>query len=208
TCSGHGYVEAPGVCPQCKGKGTIEQTGGRMKFNVTCPRCHGTGKNISTCPTCHGHGSIDRTEPLEVRIKPGTRDGQRIRIPGKGNAGLRGGPAGDLYVIIRSGDHPIFRRQGDDIYLTVPITATEAALGAKIEVPTIDGRTLLKIPPGTQSGQKLRLRAKRVRSSKKYFTFPTQRIQFVLFSRMRTLRRRMQRARGSPTEVAIEIGNS
>ena len=138
-----------------------------MKFNVTCPRCHGTGKNISTCPTCHGEGSIERTEPLEVRIKPGTRDGQRIRIPGKGNAGLRGGPAGDLYVIIRSGDHPIFRREGDDIYLTVPITATEAALGAKIEVPTIDGRTLLKIPPGTQSGQKLRLRGKGVPSASK-----------------------------------------
>ncbi len=167
TCSGHGYVEAPGVCPQCKGKGTIEQTGGRMKFNVSCPRCHGTGKNISTCPTCHGEGSIERTEPLEVRIKPGTRDGQRIRIPGKGNAGLRGGPPGDLYVIIRSGDHPIFRREGDDIYLTVPITATEAALGAKIEVPTIDGRTLLKIPPGTQSGQKLRLRGKGVPSASK-----------------------------------------
>jgi len=167
TCSGHGYVEAPGVCPRCKGKGTIEQTGGRMKFNVTCPRCHGTGKNISTCPTCHGEGSIERTEPLEVRIKPGTRDGQRIRIPGKGNAGLRGGPALDLYVTIRSGDHPIFRREGDDIYLTVPITATEAALGAKIEVPTIDGRTLLKIPPGTQSGQKLRLRGKGVPSASK-----------------------------------------
>jgi molecular chaperone DnaJ len=167
TCSGHGYVEAPGVCPQCKGKGTIEQTGGRMKFNVTCPRCHGTGKNVSTCPTCHGEGSIERTEPLEVRIKPGTRDGQRIRIPGKGNAGLRGGPPGDLYVIIRAGEHPIFRREGDDIYVTVPITATEAALGAKIEVPTIDGRTLLKIPPGTQSGQKLRLRGKGVPSASK-----------------------------------------
>jgi molecular chaperone DnaJ len=167
NCSGHGYIEAAGVCPQCKGKGTVEQTGGRMKFNVPCPRCHGTGKNISTCPVCHGEGSLERTEPLEVRIKPGTRDGQRIRIPGKGNAGLRGGPSGDLYAIIRAGDHPIFRREGDDIYLTVPVTATEAALGAKIEVPTIDGRTLLKIPPGTQSGQKLRLREKGVPSATK-----------------------------------------
>jgi molecular chaperone DnaJ len=167
NCSGHGYIEAAGVCPQCKGKGTIEQTGGRMKFNVPCPRCHGTGKNLSSCPVCHGEGSVERTEPLEVRIKPGTRDGQRIRIPGKGNAGLRGGPPGDLYVIIRAGDHPIFRREGDDIYVTVPVTATEAALGAKIEVPTIDGRTLLKIPPGTQSGQKLRLREKGVPSATK-----------------------------------------
>ena len=167
SCHGSGFVEAPGVCPQCHGKGTIEQTGGRMKFNVQCPRCHGTGKNISTCPTCHGEGTIERTEPLEVRIKAGTRDGQRIRLAGKGNAGLHGGAPGDLYVIIKTGDHPVFHRDGDDIRLTVPVTATEAALGAKIEVPTIDGRTLLKIPPGTQSGQRLRLREKGVPSATK-----------------------------------------
>jgi molecular chaperone DnaJ len=167
NCRGNGYVEAPGVCPQCKGKGTIEQTGGRMKFNVTCPRCHGTGKNISTCPVCHGEGTVERTEPLEVRIKPGTRDGQRIRIPGKGNAGSHGATTGDLYVIIRAGDHPVFHREGDDIHLTVPVTATEAALGAKVEVPTIDGRAQLKVPPGTQSGQKLRLREKGVPSARK-----------------------------------------
>src|SRR5438094_4747989 len=117
NCSGHGYVEAGGVCPQCKGKGTIEQTGGRMKFNISCPRCHGTGKNISTCSVCHGEGSIERTEPLEVRIKAGTRDGQRIRIAGKGNAGLPGGPPGDLDVMIRTGDHPVFHREGDDIHI-------------------------------------------------------------------------------------------
>jgi len=167
NCHGNGYIEAPGVCPQCKGKGTIEQTGGRMKFNVPCPRCHGTGKNISTCPVCHGEGVVSRTEPLEVRIKAGTRDGQRIRIPGKGNSGGHGGSAGDLYVIIRAGEHPVFRRDGDDIQITVPVTATEAALGAKIEVPTIDGRALLKVPPGTQSGQKLRLREKGVPSATK-----------------------------------------
>ena len=167
NCHGQGYIESPGTCPQCHGKGTIEQTGGRMKFNVTCPRCQGTGKNISTCPVCHGEGSVERTEPLEIRIKPGTRDGQRIRIAGKGNAGLRGGGVGDLYVIIRIGEHPIFRRVGDDIYITVPVTAVEAALGAKIEVPTIDGRSMLKIPPGTQSGQKLRLREKGVPSATK-----------------------------------------
>jgi molecular chaperone DnaJ len=164
-CGGRGFIEAAGSCPDCGGKGQVTQTGGRMKFNVPCPRCHGTGKNISTCPTCHGEGSVERTDPLEIRIKAGTRDGQRIRIPGKGNAGLRGGPGGDLFVIIRTADHPIFHREGDDIHLTVPVTATEAALGAKIEVPTIDGRTLLKIPPGTQSGQKLRLREKGVPSA-------------------------------------------
>jgi molecular chaperone DnaJ len=165
NCHGNGYIEAPGQCPQCHGKGTIEQTGGRMKFNVTCPRCHGTGKNISTCPVCHGEGSVERTAPLEIRIKAGTRDGQRIRIAGKGNAGLRGGAVGDLYVIIRIDEHPLFRREGDDIYITVPVTVPEAALGAKIEVPTIDGRSVLKIPPGTQSGQKLRLREKGVPSA-------------------------------------------
>src|SRR6202167_1198496 len=167
NCHGNGFVEAPGECPQCHGKGTIEQTGGRMKFNVTCPRCHGTGKNISTCPVCHGEGTVSRTEPLEVRIKHGTRDGQRIRRAGKGNAGAHGAPAGDLYAIIRAEDHPVFRRDGDDIYLSVPVSASEAALGAKIEVPTIDGRALLKIPPGTQCGQKLRLREKGVPSATK-----------------------------------------
>jgi len=167
NCHGQGYIESPGKCPECGGTGQISQTGGRMKFNVPCPRCHGTGKNISTCPGCHGEGSVERTEPLEVRIKAGTRDGQRIRIAGKGNAGLRGGPAGDLYVIIRAQDHPVFHREGDDIHLTVPVTAPEAALGAKVEVPTIDGRTVLKIPPGTQSGQKLRLREKGVPSTTK-----------------------------------------
>jgi len=166
-CHGQGFIESPGKCPECKGTGQVTQTGGRMKFNVTCPRCHGTGKNISTCPDCHGEGVVERTEPLEVRIKPGTRDGQRIRIAGKGNAGVRGGAPGDLYVIIRAGTHPVFRREGDDIYLTVPVTATEAALGAKVEVPTIDGRAILRIPPGTQSGQKLRLREKGVPSATK-----------------------------------------
>src|SRR5689334_21266587 len=165
TCHGNGYIESPGTCPECGGKGQVTQTGGRMKFNVPCPRCHGTGKNISVCPNCHGEGTVERTEPLEVRIKAGTRDGQRIRIAGKGNAGTHGGAAGDLYVIIRVGEHPVFRREGDDIYVTVPVAAWESALGAKIEVPTIDGRSQLKIPPGTQSGQKLRLREKGVPSA-------------------------------------------
>ena len=166
-CHGQGSLESPGKCPECGGTGQITQTSGRMKFNIQCPRCHGTGKNLTTCPTCHGEGTVTKIEPLEVRIKPGTRDGQRIRVPGKGNAGAHGGPPGDLYAIIRTEDHPIFRRDGDDIYLTVPVSVHEAALGAKIEVPTIDGRALLKIPPGTQCGQKLRLREKGVPSATK-----------------------------------------
>jgi molecular chaperone DnaJ len=166
-CHGNGDLESPGKGPECGGSGQITQTSGRMKFNVQCPRCHGTGKNLTTCPTCHGEGTVTRTEPLEVRIKAGTRDGQRIRLPGKGNAGSHGGPPGDLYAIIRTEPHPLFRRDGDNIYLSVPVTATEAALGAKVEVPTIDGRAELKIPPGTQSGQKLRLREKGVPSATK-----------------------------------------
>ncbi|MGA9211023.1 MAG: J domain-containing protein [Terriglobales bacterium] len=165
NCHGRGFIEHAGTCPECGGKGQITQTANRMKFNMPCPRCHGTGKNVSVCNVCGGEGTVDRTEPLEVRIKAGTRDGQRIRIAGKGNAGTMGAPAGDLYIIVRAGEHPVFRREGDDIQVTVPITVTEAALGAKIEVPTIDGRSLLRIPPGTQSGQKLRLRDKGVPSA-------------------------------------------
>jgi molecular chaperone DnaJ len=167
NCHGQGYIEAPGVCPQCKGKGQITQKSGSMKFNVTCPRCGGSGKNRTVCNVCHGEGRVEHTESLEVRIKPGTRDGQRVRVPGRGNAGTMGAPAGDLYIIVRTGEHPVFRRDGDDIYLTVPVTFTEAGLGGKIEVPTIDGRTLLKVPPGTQCGQKLRLREKGVPSAVK-----------------------------------------
>ncbi|HET9282102.1 MAG TPA: molecular chaperone DnaJ [Candidatus Angelobacter sp.] len=165
NCHGSGAVGTPTTCPQCHGSGYITQSGGGMKFNVTCPRCHGTGKAQDICPVCHGEGVVEHTEPMEVRVKAGTRDGQRIRIASKGNAGTHGGGAGDLYIIIRVGEHPIFRREGDDIYVTVPVEAWEAALGAKIEVPTIDGRSQLKIPPGTQSGQKLRLREKGVSSA-------------------------------------------
>jgi molecular chaperone DnaJ len=167
TCHGQGELEAPGKCPECDGTGQVATGSGRMKFKVTCPRCHGTGKNLNFCPTCHGDGTIERNEPLEVRIKAGTRDGQRIRVAGKGNAGTHGQPPGDLYAVIRVGEHPVFRRDGDDIYLTVPITTSEAALGSKVEVPTIDGRAQLRIPPGTQSGQKLRLREKGVPSATK-----------------------------------------
>jgi molecular chaperone DnaJ len=165
NCHGQGYLESPGECPQCHGKGQVTQKSGSMKFNVPCPRCGGSGKNRTVCPTCHGEGRLERSESLKVRIKPGTRDGQRIRLPGRGNAGTMGAPAGDLYIIVRAGDHPIFKREGDDIHLTVPITFIEAALGAKVEVPTIDGRALLRIPPGTQCGQKLRLREKGVPSA-------------------------------------------
>jgi molecular chaperone DnaJ len=154
-------------CPECTGTGQVTQMGGRMKFNIPCPRCNGTGRTSNTCSTCHGEGVVSRSEPVEFRIKAGTRDGQRIRLQGKGNAGLNGGAAGDLFLIVRTGTHPVFSRSGDDILLTVPVTVPEASLGAKVDVPTIDGRAHLKIPPGTQSGQKLRMRERGVENAQR-----------------------------------------
>ena len=170
TCKGKGTTGGSVDCPECRGTGQVTQTGGRMKFNIQCPRCGGSGKLQNVCPTCNGEGAVFKREPLEFRIKAGTRDGQRIRLAGKGNSGTNGGASGDLYLIIKVGPHPIFTRVGDNIHVTVPVTVSEAALGAKIEVPTIDtheggGRTQLKIPPGTQTGQKLRLREKGVSSA-------------------------------------------
>jgi molecular chaperone DnaJ len=165
TCHGRASTGGPQSCPECHGTGQVTQMGGQMKFNIQCPRCGGTGKVQNACATCHGEGVVYRTEPLEFRIKPGTRDGQRIRLAGKGNAGPRGGSAGDLYLVIRTGPHPVFTRNGDDIYITLPVTVSEAALGSRIEVPTIDGRSQLRIPPGTQSGQKLRMRERGVPSA-------------------------------------------
>ncbi|MGI4757513.1 MAG: DnaJ C-terminal domain-containing protein [Janthinobacterium lividum] len=165
TCKGQGSVGTAQSCPECSGSGQVTQMNGRMKFNVQCPRCGGSGKIQQACPTCHGEGAISKRESLEFRIKAGTRDGQRIRLAGKGNAGTQGAPAGDLYLIIKAGTHPVFTRSADDIRVTVPVMAFEAALGTKIDVPTIDGRTQLKIPPGTQTGQKLRLREKGVPSA-------------------------------------------
>jgi molecular chaperone DnaJ len=165
TCHGQAHTGGPMTCPECNGTGQVTQMGGRMKFNIPCPRCGGSGRVTSDCPTCHGQGTVSRTDTVEFRIKAGTRDGQRIRLAGKGNAGMGGGPAGDLYVIVRTGTHPVFTRVGDDIHVTVPVTVPEASMGAKVDVPTIDGRAQLKIPPGTQNGQKLRLRGRGVESA-------------------------------------------
>ncbi len=167
TCHGQASTGGPTQCPECNGSGQVTQMGGRMKFNITCPRCNGTGRTAQVCSTCRGEGLVSRTETVEFRIKGGTRDGQRIRLQGKGNSGLNGGPAGDLFLIVRTGTHPIFARNGDDIHLTVPVTVPEASLGAKVDVPTIDGRAQLKIPPGTQSGQKLRMRERGVENAQR-----------------------------------------
>jgi molecular chaperone DnaJ len=165
TCHGQAVTGGVMQCPECNGTGQVTQMGGRMKFNIPCPRCNGTGRTSNACATCHGEGTVTRTETVDFRIKPGTRDGQRIRLQGKGNAGVNGGAAGDLFLIVRTGTHPVFTRAGDDIQLTVPVTVAEASLGAKVDVPTIEGRAQLKIPPGTQSGQKLRMRERGVESA-------------------------------------------
>lgn len=165
TCKGRSVTGGAMECGECHGSGQVTQMGGRMKFNIQCPRCGGSGQVQHQCSTCDGAGVVTKREPLEFRVKAGTRDGQRIRLAGKGNAGTNGGASGDLFLIIKAGTHPFFTRSGDDVAITVPVTMMEAALGAKIEVPTIDGTTQLKITPGTQTGQKLRLREKGVASA-------------------------------------------
>jgi molecular chaperone DnaJ len=161
TCHGTG---TPGkgeiVCPECGGTGQLTRTSGNMRFNVTCPRCGGTGRLRNACSTCGGEGRVRRTETIDVRIPPGMQNGARVRVPGKGNAGTMGAPTGDLYIILDVQPHPYFERRGDDIYTRVPITVSEASLGAKIEVPTIDGRAMLRVPPTSSSGRMLRLREK------------------------------------------------
>ncbi len=168
TCHGSGKASGSGeiTCPECKGTGKVTQMAGAMRFELTCPRCGGSGKLGNTCPTCGGEGRVARTESVEVRIPAGARNGSRLRVPGKGNAGTMGAPPGDLYITTRVEEHPFFHREGDNVEIKVPLSVWEAALGAKIEVPTIDGRAQLKIPQGTKNGQRFRLREKGVANSR------------------------------------------
>jgi molecular chaperone DnaJ len=168
TCGGTGAAGGNvAVCPECDGTGTVTQMAGAMKFNLRCQRCDGTGRLRNACPTCRGEGTISRSDTVEVRIPQGVANGSRLRVAGKGNAGVDGGGAGDLYITIRVEEHPFFKREGDNIQIQVPLTVSEAGLGAKIEVPTVDGRALLKIPQGTQNGQKFRLREKGILNARK-----------------------------------------
>jgi len=159
----HGSGVMPGdekVCPTCGGSGQVTQVSGKMRFQITCSRCGGSGRLHTICKNCGGEGRVPRVDTLDVRIPPGAQTGSRVRVAGRGNAGLHGGPPGDLYIIMNVQPHPFFERRGDDLYTVVPVTVPEASLGAKVEVPTIDGRAQVRIPPGTNSGKKLRLREK------------------------------------------------
>jgi molecular chaperone DnaJ len=168
VCKGTGSAgNSVAVCPECDGTGTVTQMAGAMKFNLTCNRCGGSGRLKNACATCRGEGRLSHPDSVEVRIPQGVPSGSRLRVPAKGNAGIVGGPPGDLYITIRVEEHPFFKRDGDNIEIKIPLTMSEAGLGAKIEVPTIDGRALLKIPQGTQNGQKFRLREKGIFNARK-----------------------------------------
>jgi molecular chaperone DnaJ len=158
-CKGSGARPGsrPQTCPQCGGTGEIRMGG---MFNALCPRCQGEGTIREPCPRCHGEGTIPETTRLKVRIPPGVETGSRVRLPGQGGPGQRGGEPGDLYLRITVRDHPAVRVQGRDLLMDLPITPMEALAGAEVTMPTFEGPVRLKIPPGSQSGRKLRLRGR------------------------------------------------
>jgi len=168
TCAGTGVVRvAAGLCPLCQGSGAIRSVRGHMVFSRSCQACAGSGQQRPrACETCAGTGHHTRTETVNVRIPPGIAEGDRVRVPAMGNAGLRGGPAGDLFVTVHVAPHPVYRREGDDLHMVVPIAVHEAALGARVEIPTPEGDARLRVPPGTQSGQRFRLRERGVVSTR------------------------------------------
>lgn len=162
SCSGTGVGTGGRLqpCSACGGSGRVRGTSGLFGGSQACARCRGTGKLPSSlCSPCGGAGTVLKAERIAVKIPPGVENGSNVRVQGKGHAGRLGGPSGDLYIVTRVRPHPFFERKGDNIYCEVPISVNEAALGAKIEVPTVDGKASMRIPPETSSGQTFRLRA-------------------------------------------------
>jgi molecular chaperone DnaJ len=161
-CRGTGAAPgtAPLTCPQCGGRGVQSRDQGFFALSTPCSRCGGEGRIIEKpCPVCGGNGRVRRNRQVKVRIPAGAKDGMKVRIPGRGSAGRRGGPAGDLYVVTRVEEHPVFRRRGDDFVVEVPVTFVEAVLGAQIEVPRPGGGTVkVKLPAGTQDGKQFKVR--------------------------------------------------
>jgi molecular chaperone DnaJ len=164
SCSGSGAKAgtSPTSCRTCGGIGKVRASQGFFTIERTCPSCQGRGETIETpCPSCNGAGRATRERTLSVTIPVGVEDGTRIRLAGEGEAGVRGGPPGDLYIFLSIKPHEFFQRDGADLFCRVPIAMTTAALGGQIEVPTIDGgRTRVKIPEGTESGKQFRLKSK------------------------------------------------
>ncbi len=164
ACSGSGAKSGtrPKACPTCAGSGRIRHAQGFFTLERTCVACQGRGQVIdSPCPSCSGAGRVTRERTLSVNIPPGVEDGTRIRLGGEGEAGVRGGPTGDLYIFLSLSSHPFFQREGADLHCRVPISMVAAALGGEFEVPTIDGdNTRVKVPEGTQSGRRFRLQGK------------------------------------------------
>jgi molecular chaperone DnaJ len=161
TCSGTGARPGtkPTVCPRCEGRGVESQGQGMFSISVPCSRCGGRGTVIeSPCPTCNGTGAVRAVKRLRVNIPAGVHDGSRIRLAGKGEAGLRGGPAGDLYVITHVSPSPVFHQKGQHLEVEVPLNVVEALRGAEVEVPTLTGRKTLRVAPGTRHGTVQRLR--------------------------------------------------
>lgn len=160
TCRGTG-AETYETCSRCKGTGKMQTSKGFFRMQQPCPECAATGKKITkVCKNCGGRGVTVSTESIKVKIPAGVDNGSRVKLKGMGNAGISGAPPGDLYIEIIGRPHPIFKRDGDDLFVDVPLTFGEAALGAKIEVPTMDGVAVMTVPPGTQSGQKFKLSGK------------------------------------------------
>jgi molecular chaperone DnaJ len=170
TCHGSGAKPgtAPRTCANCGGQGVVSDNQGLFSFSSPCPVCGGRGVTIDDpCPTCRGSGVERRPREVKLRVPPGVDEGQRIRLKGRGGPGRNGGPPGDLYVIVRVSGHPLFARKGKDLTLTVPITFSEAVLGADITVPTLSsGPVTLRVPPGTRSGRTFRVKGKGVPTSK------------------------------------------
>jgi len=164
ACSGSGAKTGtrPKTCPTCAGQGRVRHAQGFFTLERTCPSCQGRGQVIeSPCPSCSGSGRVTRERTLSVNIPPGVEDGTRIRLAGEGEAGVRGGPAGDLYIFLSLGAHPFFQREGADLHCRVPISMVTAATGGEFEVPAIDGtNTRVKVPEGTQSGRRFRIHSK------------------------------------------------
>jgi molecular chaperone DnaJ len=166
ACRGSGHVRtAEGRCVHCHGTGRVRWARGHMVFAKACAPCHGTGRQRhQRCAVCGGHARIVRSEGVPVDVPAGVLDGARLRVPEKGHAGRNGGRTGDLYVSVNVQAHPLFRREGDDLHLPLPIAVHEAVLGARVDVPTLDGPVRLRIPPGTQAGQRFRLSGRGVRT--------------------------------------------